>query len=123
MIMVATTRLSTEERMKQFDILMRAFGYRPPTREDLVPGAELLMVEVERYMEDQSIGPQITGTKIKLDDQPIKPSNAEPGKKVVYYHCIMPAWEGQCFVGLDDFTAVGYRKGCYNNDTRYVVKM
>jgi hypothetical protein len=120
--MVTTQRLSVEERMKEFDLLMRAHGYRPPVKEDLVPGAEMLMVEVERYMEDQTIGPQITGTKIKLDDEPVKPSNADPNKLVVFYHCMVPFWEGDCFVGLDDFTATGYRKGCYANDHRWVVK-
>ena len=119
---MTTEILSPEGRMQEFDLLMRAHGYRPPVREDLVPGAELLMVEVEQYMRDQSIGPNITGTKIRLDDEPIKLSDSDPAKEVVFYHCIMPAWDGQCFVHIDDFTSVGYRKGCYANDTRWVVK-
>lgn len=122
--MLLTRHLRIEERMQEFDLLMRAHGYRPPVREDLVPGAELIMVDVEQYMHphNQSINPSIISTKIKLDDEPIKPSNLDLAKEVVFYHCIMPAWEPQCFVSLDDFTAVGYRGGCYANDTRYVIK-
>jgi hypothetical protein len=116
--------LTSESLMLKFDQAMRGFGYRPLVKEDLVPGAEFLMVEVARFMEphNQTMDPKVTQTKIKLDDEPIKPSNAEPTKEIVFYHCIMPSWDGQCFVSIDDFTASGHRAGCNTNDTRYVVK-
>ena len=128
-MMMATMQALTlslgERRMAEFDQLMRGHGYRPPVRADLVSGAELLMVEVERFMEpyNQGFNPSIIGTKIRLDEEAIKPSDRDPENEVVYYHCIMPAWDGQCFVHLDDFTAVGCRKGCYANDTRWVIKL
>ncbi|OHA87827.1 MAG: hypothetical protein A3A96_00425 [Candidatus Zambryskibacteria bacterium RIFCSPLOWO2_01_FULL_39_39] len=122
--MVMTQRLSVEERMTQFNQLMRAHGYRPPTREDLIPGEEMLMVEVERFMEshNQGYNPSIMGTKIKLDEEPIVISNQNPTKEHVMYHCIMPAWDGQCFVPIESFLAVGYHKGCYENDTRWAIR-
>ena len=116
-----TPRLSVEERMTQFDQLMRAHGYRPPTREDLIPGEEMLMVEVERYMESR-YNPSVFGTKIKLDEEPIVISNQNPTKEHVMYHCTMPSWNGQCFVSIESFLAVGYHKGTYENDTRWVIK-
>jgi hypothetical protein len=116
---------TAQERMREFDQLMLSYGYRPPCKDDLVTGADLLMVEVETFMQLPSMDPAITscGTRIKLDDPPIRPSNIDEGKKVVYYHCTMPPWDGQCFVPLDDFCATGYRSGAYSNDTRWVIKL
>lgn len=123
MIHAVFPSLSAEERMIQFDRLMLAHGYRPPVREDLVPGVELLMVEVEQFMEphNQPMNPSITGTRIKLDDKPIAPSNFDSKREVVFYHCVTPGWDGQCFVPLLDFIASGYHKGMYANNTRFVV--
>jgi len=124
MLATQQRRLSVEERMPKFDQLMRAHGYRPLTREDLIPGEEILMVEVERFMEphNQGMNPSITGTKIKLDEDPVVVSNVNPTKEHVMYHCIMPPWEGQCFVPIESFLAVGYHKGTYENDTRWVIR-
>lgn len=118
-----TTRPSIEETMSQFAQMMRAHGYRPPVKEDLIEGAQLLMVEVERYMRDQSIDPKFTGTVITLDPDPIRPSNIDPMKKIVYYHCTMPEWDKQCFVDLEEFMTASYRRGCYENDWRWVIKV
>ncbi len=114
-----------EEHMQKFDQWVKAYGYRVPTRADLVPGAVLFMIDIEQYtnFRNQNISSDIIfTTKIKLDDEPIAPSNANPNKEVVFYHCMMPPWDGQCFIPLDDFCASGYREGCYANDTRYVIK-
>lgn len=110
--------LTCESLMLKFDQVVRGFGYRSPVKEDLVPGAELIMVEVARFMEpcNQTLDPSVTQTKIKIDSQSIQTFN------MVYYHCIMPAWDKQCFVSIDDFTASGHRRGCNTNDTRYIIK-
>lgn len=117
-------RMSIEERMRKFDEWVKILGYRTPTRDDLKPGVELLMIEVERYMaHNQGYSFEaVSSTRVKLDDDPIAPSKAYPGKEVVYYHCIMPPWDGQCFVHVEVICASGYVEGCYTNDTRYVVK-
>lgn len=119
-------RPTIEEQMQKFDQWVKTFGYRPPVRADLVPGAELLMVEVERYMQrhNQGISFEAFGaTRIRIDDDPLAPSRIEPGKEVVYYHCIAsPGWDGQCVMPLEDFCASGYVKGCYTNDHRYIIK-
>ena len=120
-----TARDSIEERMRKFDEWVKVFGYRPPTKTDLVAGAELLMVDVERYMERHNQGISIgiiCNTRIKLDDEPIAPSKRDPNTEIVFYHCMMPPWDGQCFVPIDDFCVSGYKSGCYANDTRYVIK-
>ncbi len=121
-MLATTTRPSIEETMTQFAQMMRAHGYRPPVKDDLVEGAELLMVEVEQYMRDTSISPKIFGTVITLDANPVRPSKTDAEKEVVYYHCTMPAWDGQCYVDLEQFTSVAYRKGCYENDWRWIIK-
>ena len=118
-------RLEEEERMEEFATWVRAAGYRAPTRDDLVPGAALLMLNVEHCMTAARLGisfSAISKTEIILDDEPVAPSKADPSKEVVFYHCVMPPWDGQCFVPLEDFTTLGYRKGIYANDTRWVVK-
>ena len=118
-------RLREEERMRQFELWVKVFGYRAPTKADLVPGAELLMIDVESYMECHNQGISFTATcstRIKLNDEPIAPSNADPSKDVVFYHCVTPPWDEQCFVPLEAFTTLGYQKGCYANDTRWVIK-
>ena len=83
------------------------------------------MVDVERYMQAYNQGMNISticNTRIQLDDEPLAPSNADASKEIVFYHCVMPPWEGQCFVPIDDFCASGFQKGCYANDTRYVIR-
>src|SRR5690348_17303472 len=50
---------SMEERMRKFDERVKVLGYRSPTKTDLVPNAELLMIDVEPFMDrhsDMSIG-------------------------------------------------------------------
>ena len=123
-VFTQTINPSVQDRLAQFQIFMLSFGYRTPVREDLVAGREMYMVEVERYMQGRNHGidPAVLATKIKLDDEPIKPSNNDPKQEVVFYHCMVPYWEGQCFVHLEDFLATHYRQGCYANDTRYIVK-
>ncbi|MBY0473118.1 hypothetical protein K2Q00_02415 [Patescibacteria group bacterium] len=118
-------RQSVEERMKQFDLWVKVFGYRAPTKADIVPGAELLMIDVERYMQPHNQGTSlgvVCSTRIKLDDEPIALSNDGSGKEVVFYHCTMPSWNGQCFVPLEEFCSSGYRTGCYENDHRWIIK-
>lgn len=73
--------------------------YRLVEREDIVAGAEILMIERERALADPAYPP----SKIRLDDDPIADRDGVP---YVYYHCTYPEWDGQCFVPLDDF--LGY---------------
>ncbi|MDP3646300.1 MAG: hypothetical protein Q8R25_04395 [bacterium] len=111
--------------MQRFEEWVRQFGYRAPTREDVVGGAEFMMVDVERFLgshPEWGICPATCGcTLIRLDDEPIRPSDLNPA--VVYYHCVMPSWAKQCFISLDNFMASGHRVGCHVNDVRYVMKI
>ena len=118
-------RTPEEDYMQKFQILMLEFGYRSPVKEDLLVGKEFYMLEVDRLMQvhNQSMNPKFLADIIKLDNEPIRPSCIEPGQEMVYYHCIVPAWDQQCFVSIDDFTATGYRDDGYANHTRYFVKV
>jgi hypothetical protein len=120
--MPKTVMVSIEEKIKEFEMCMRGHRYRPPVKEDLKPGTEILMVDVEQYMRDVSLSPDITATRIRLDENCLAPSKTDAGKEMVFYHCIMPEWRGQCFVSVQDFCTSGYVRGFYTNDTRYVIK-
>jgi len=108
---------------------MAGFGYRPIKKEDITPGREALMVKVEDFFlstKRDGIAPHLrpSTTQIRIDDEAMKVTghraNDEP---TVYYHCIMPHWDSDCFVGLNDFTRDGYADSApYANDTRYFVK-
>jgi hypothetical protein len=96
-------------------------GYRFLTREDLVEGAEIMMVEMESYFsypQHAYRDPRACGTLIKLDRDPIRESN---GEDFVFYHCTYPRWEGDCFVPLKQFLATGYSEDHHGNDHRYII--
>lgn len=105
---------------------MLIWGYRPVTETDLIPNQELVMVEVERFaMSSVGLSPRSAPgcTDIRLDEEPIKLSNRGNGSKMVYYHCIMPPWDQQCFVPLKSFIQDAYVPNeSYANDTRCFVK-
>lgn len=63
--------------------------YRSPRRTDIISGKEMIMIK-KSFQFDKLIDFTL-GTIIKLDDDPIK-------EGCVYYHCISPEWDGQCFV-------------------------
>lgn len=99
------------------------FGYRPVTANDLRPGVEMVMVEVERYVHS-GIGESPTavgaGTVIRLDTVPVVPGSDDQG--YVLYHCISPAWDSQCFVPAAEFLFDEAVAGPYGNDFRYFIK-
>ena len=103
-----------------------AWGYHPVTEADLVPGCEMIMVEVERFTRvGHGLSPRLAPgcTITALDDKPVALSNKGDGTKVVFYHCKVPKWDGQCFVPLDDVVRDAYApEDPYANDTRYFVK-
>ncbi len=76
--------------------------FRQVTLEDLVPGAELLLVEVRRSIPIHSdvshLGdlPHIQ-TRITIDEKSFNPERTH-----VFYHQIEPAWDGQCFIPIAD---------------------
>jgi hypothetical protein len=116
--------LSIQEKMANFARCIAEFGYRAPILADLVDGAEFLMVDVGRYLESyQGLDPKVFGTQIKLEAPSIAPSNDGSGRQMVFYRCIMPAWKIECFTDIESFTASGYRRGCYENETRYLIKI
>jgi hypothetical protein len=101
------------------------WGYRPVTEADLVPGCEMIMVEVERFTRvGHGLSPRLAPgcAIIELDNTPVASSRAGIDKKVVLYHCKVPQWDGQCFVPLDDFVRDAYIDDLNANDTRYFVK-
>jgi hypothetical protein len=96
------------------------FGYRHPTEADLVPGFECLMVDDPQ---DYIGCGHIHGTTVRID----KVEDFDFGAdsigvvKMVYYHCISPKWDAQCFTSLNDFlNKPGNR--CGGPETRYWVK-
>lgn len=106
--------LKTEKRMQMFFEIVTQLGYRAPTRKDLVPNAEMLMVDVHPFMQDS--GRMAGRTTIRLDAMPVLGND-------VYYHCILPAWNGQCFVPAEEFLASGFRMGPCANDCRRLVRI
>ncbi len=105
---------------------MQVWGYRPIIETDLTPNQELILVDVSKFA-TSSVGLSPSHApgciSIKLDEKPIKLSNSGDGSKVVYYHCTMPPWNGQCFVPLDDLIHSEHiSDGMHANDYRYFVK-
>lgn len=115
-----------QERMVEFEKVIRLNGYRFLTREDLVEGAEFLCVDVERYFSHPPYlyrDPAVCSDRIKLDENPVRKS--ESGDEVedyVFYHTIQPAWDGQCFVSLKHFLATRYLDEHMANDHRFIVR-
>jgi hypothetical protein len=71
--------------------------YRLPDRHELVAGLQVLMVDVTH----RDASAYVWGTTIQLDDNPVRLRN---GEEYVYYHCVRPSWDGDCFVPLLTFT-------------------
>ena len=106
-------------------IRMRSKGYRPMTEMDIVPGREAVMVETERYfLSGQDLPPiGMAGTTlIRIDDEATLDSEIHEGGMVVFYHCTSPQRNGDCFVGVRDFTRDAFESHL-NSDTRYFVRM
>lgn len=69
--------------------------YRLVEESDLVAGAKIFMVDVlDSYQVDHPYW------IIRLDDKPVRETEGGP---YVYYHCIIPKWDGQCFVPQKEF--------------------
>lgn len=104
---------------------MNCKGFRPVTEMDIVGGREMVQVEVERYFRYGAGLPPIgmAGTTvIRIDDEATRPSNNHKGGTVVFFHHISPQWDGNCFVGMEDFVRDAFVSDPYANDTRYFIK-
>lgn len=107
---------------------MRFMGYRPMSQEDIKPGHEAVMVETERYYLSGKHLPPIgmAGTTvIRIDEaEPTRDSKIHEGGRVVFYRCICPQWNGNCFVGIRDIARDELLPGdpVHTWDTRYFVK-
>lgn len=75
--------------------------YRYLNEDELVEGAQALMVDIDSEWQTQH---PPAGTIVTLDPDP---QGDRDGTPYVYYHCTRPAWEGQCFVSVERFTT-GY---------------
>ena len=106
------TKNCFEEDLKDFKLLLIVHQYSFPVKEDLVPGKELLMIKVEDAVRNNTLNPSIFSTKIKIDL--VKDD-------VVYYKCVVPYWEHQCFVPVSEFLRRDYVDESYGNDIRYAV--
>lgn len=127
MIKTIGLRIPTlQERMTEFEKLVRLNGYRFLTREDLVEGAEFMCVDIERYFSHPPYAyrdPAVCSDRIKLDENPVRESRSEDKvEDYVFYHSILPKWDGQCFVTLKHFLATGYLDKYMANDHRYIVR-
>jgi hypothetical protein len=119
-------RIVTDEMMiDEVRMRMQCKGYRPVKEADLRPGQDLVMVDVDRfYMAGEGLPPiGCAGTtRIKLDEKPVDGANAN-NEKIVWFHCVDPEWEGQCFVPLPNFLAdTAIPQGCHDNDTRWFAR-
>ena len=77
--------------------------YRQVTREDLVPGAMLIHMEIRTsvpiHENSNNLGClPYTQTEIRIDDKAFNDENTH-----VLFHCVSPGWDGQCFVPIDEF--------------------
>ncbi len=115
-----------QQRMAEFEKLIRLNGYRFLAREDLVDGAEFMCVDVEKYFSYPPYAyrdPAVCSDQIRLDENPIRKSKLEDKvEDYVFYHSILPVWDGQCFVSLKHFLATGYLDEQMANDHRFIVK-
>jgi hypothetical protein len=92
--------------------------YRLVEAEDLVPGREdIIMIDLTHFRPELSEALWKT-TRVRLDDPAVRPT-ALRGLSV-FYHCVEPAWKGQCIVPLEEFTGYWYfgPRDC----TRYWIK-
>lgn len=71
--------------------------YRLPDRHELVAGLEVLLVDITHW----DMSSHVWGTTIRLDENPVR---MRDGVEYVHYHCVRPAWDGDCFVSLLKFT-------------------
>ncbi len=118
------TELSVEEGLSMFYKLATLQGYRPPTKEDFVSGAEMLQIEVD-YLWGKALDLSSVGVKIKLNEEPLRTIMLCGGKiEYVYYHPVSDE-NRQCYVPTDKFLAtewVSVVKTIWDTCTRYLVK-
>jgi hypothetical protein len=116
---LACTHTEVERALQDYLALMR---YRLATREDLVDGAQMIMIDASNdFMFKSGVSPEVLGTKIKLDFSALKKSNFPGETFFVYYHCIDPSWDGDCFVPLEIF--LGEEKTHCGSEYRYIVPL
>ncbi len=118
------TELSVEERLVRFYESAKWQGYRPPTKEDLVSGAEMLQIEVD-YLWGNAHDLSSVGVNIKLDEEPMR-TLILSGRKIeyVYYHPASTE-DQKCYVLTDKFLATKWGdavKTIWDTCTRYLVK-
>ncbi len=85
----------------QIEECMSRYLHRWVRMKDIEPGKELLMVELSPEFCNH-IDPTLVGTLIQID---------KLEDDTVFYHCINPTWNGQCFVPLDTFLKHEYKGG------------
>ena len=104
-ISARATAHSEAARMKELEGCVAKYGYRAPTRADLVAGAKLQMIDVEYFLAQyrKSLGSIVCGTMIKLGPQPIALSGSNKDQEVVCYRWQMPWREGECLAPLENF--------------------
>ncbi len=105
---------------------MDELNYRPVTIEDIVAGAEVIMVDVLRfsvYGRSMEKFGQAGTTVIKLLDPPTRVHKLLHETTMVYYTCVGTNENVEIFVPMEEFLRDGYTpKGNYSSDTRYFVK-
>ena len=94
------------------DKCMQHFKYRWVKIEDIIPGRELLMIDLSPDF-CTHIDPKLIGTLIRIDDVE---------NDVVYYHCINPPWEGQCFAKLVILLTQEYNGGFSSERIAYWIQ-
>lgn len=103
---------------------MREFCYRTPTKEDIAPGANFLKVHVDKYMKNhQGTDPVLTGTVIRLDDNPGGVSSSYSALSLIFYQEVTPASPFRFFIQEKIFLASGYIQEVFGNDWRYLIKI
>ena len=100
-------------------------GYRPVTAEDIIEGAELVLVDVNDCYEYGGrfpvIGVRGTGTTVIVLDE--KPLSLIDNTLSVLYHCISPKDEDEYSVPLEEILLDEFISTHSRNEMRYFANL
>lgn len=100
---VTTSHISRRNMTTTTDVRLvpETFGrFRYLNVEELTQGTTALMVDIDT--ETDRINADRFATRITIDPNPLY--NRHDDTPGVYYHCTLPAWDGQCYVPVATMT-------------------
>ncbi len=97
---MATTTTTTQHPIRYVPNTRQQFRYL--NEDELVSGATAWMVDIDNLPREPSDLRFYGKVEVTVDQNPL--FDDRQGVRSVYYHCIRPAWEGQCFVPVAHMT-------------------